>query len=932
MSRVQVSQEQVSRDDDARGHEHGGHDVTLAQVVFADCRAPGPTTTSPGWKVKDVAVAPGTVPPGRRTLEAVESVAQVHHSDLALAAAGRSAQAPSTLKQVRLDDAVLLANFSDAGLDRTGRASHTVHGILHDGLLTAPDGVVRRPVELLDSPMWLRPVGQDAVEALAVEGRPFDLPRGPVDLDAVAGDDFLTDLDHPERIAALPVVLEAFRSALEEGSTLALLAPDRGEIVGWTALLQCLLDPASAGRLRFSTHEDLHADLGAGDLQVVGVPVARDARAVVPEVLDPRLLVVDVAHPPEPGPDGGWALPGGAVLHRSLWTDIAELVLSSPRTARLVRRTLDDLAATAAPTVVAAPLWALPLATVVADVETIDPVAVLAVVVRNWPAVSARPGAVADTVARRFRDLQRSRPSLAGELALQLGPGAPTRVVDDVLDAWIHGVLAAPGAPEAGRAWPRRTLSEPAAASLGRELPALVGWFDGGVPAEVGAAVVRVWNAATSVGVAPEAVAAALRPHVAPMVDLVVRAGFDPAAAGWEPLPAGLWQQVLGRAVDDRLTAATGEVSDATHRWVEPVLVDLDRPEAAAQARRLELSAYGWHRAAGLTADPDDPWSAAVVTAARGRALAREPGRTVSVALSSALRDTFGDRPVPPEIANALIADLPPDELDGAMVVSTRALVGSDGGPEYRQVADAAWQRLGAAGAEQRTDAGLVYLHVVLDALVDGGPESAADPSVCAAAEYLAGTVLPALPESRIREIGWSVVLGWVLRLPLAVLRSAVDDPEASTEGATTTYGAYLTSLLGATDIATPVLDGALDAVLRRAEPAAARRILANLVVRTGLVFLEWSLPARDEPLAVYLRLSAPGNASRFMREPLAMWLENQPPTEIEELRRAVGDVVYGLADIGWGPEEIRYLEEDREQLFAMVHNRNLLGRVRQPR
>ena len=81
--------------DDGSG-DVGRGDATLAQVVFADCRAPGPTTTSPGWKVKDVAVAPGTVPPGRRTLEAVESVAQVHHSDLALAAAGRSAEAPST--------------------------------------------------------------------------------------------------------------------------------------------------------------------------------------------------------------------------------------------------------------------------------------------------------------------------------------------------------------------------------------------------------------------------------------------------------------------------------------------------------------------------------------------------------------------------------------------------------------------------------------------------------------------------------------------------------------------------------------------------------------------------------------------------------------------------------------------------------------------
>lgn len=915
--------------DPVRGE--GGRDATLAQVVFADCRAPGPTTTSPGWKVKDFAVAPGTIPPSRRTLEAVESVAQVHHADLALAAAGRSAQAPSTLKQLRLDDVVLLANFSDAGLDRTGRASHTVHGILHDGLLTAPDGAPRRPVELLDSPMWLRPVGQDAVEALAVAGRPFDLPRGPVELDAVAGDAFLTDLDHPARIAALPVVLEGFRLALEEGATLALVATDRDEVVGWLALLQTLLDPASAGRLRFSTRENLHSDSGAVDFQVVGVLAARGLRDAVPETLDPRLLVVDVVNPPEPGPDGGWTLPGN-VLHRSMWTDIAELVLSSPRTARLVRRTLDDLAANAGPTVVAAPLWALPLATVVADVETIAPDAVLGLVVRNWPQVQTRAAAVADTVARRFRDLQRADPTLAAGLALHLGPGVPARIVDDVLDAWIHQILAVPGAPDGGRAWPRRMLSEPAAASLGRELPALIGWFDGGVPAEVGGAVIRVWNAATSIGVPPEASAAALRSHVGPVVDLLLDADFDPAAAGWGPLPALLWQLLLARLVDDRLAAGSGEVSDASHRWLEPVLTDLDRPEAAAQSHRLELSAYGWHRASTVPAG-DDPWSAAVATAARGRALAREPGRTVSVALSTALREAFGDRPLPPEIALALLTDLPPSELDGAMVVSTRSLVGSDGGPEFRQVADFVWQRLGAAGAEQRTDAGLVYLHVVLDALVEGGPEAAADPSVCAAAEYLAGTVLPGLPESRIRDIGWSVVLGWVLRLPLAVLRSTVDDPDQPEDGgATTTYGAYLTSLLGATDIATPTLDAALRAVLRRAEPAAARRVLANLVVRTGLVFLEWSLPARDEPVGVYLRLSAPGNVSRFMREPLAMWLESQPPTEVEELRRAVGDVIYGLADLGWGPDETRYLEDDREQLFAMLHNRNLLGRVRPPR
>ncbi|MHA3704291.1 GAP1-M domain-containing protein [Jatrophihabitans sp. YIM 134969] len=907
-------------------------DTTLAQVVFADCRAPGPVTSSPGWKVKDVAVAPGTVPPSRRTLEAVESVAQVHHADLALAAAGRSAEAPATLKQLRLDDVVLLANFADAGLDRTGRASHTVHGILHDGMLSSPDGTLRRPVELLDSPMWLRPVGQDAVEALAVAGRPFDLPRGPVDLDAVAGDDFLTDLDRPERIAALPIVLEAFRSALEEGATLAVVAPDRDEVVGWLALLQCLLDPASAARLRFSTREDLH-DGHLSDLQVIGVLATRGLRDAVPDYLDPRVLVVDVANPPASGPDGSWALPGGTTLHRSLWTDVAELVLSSPRTARLVRRTLDDLAVTAGPTVVAAPLWALPLATVVAGIETIEPPAVLGLVVRNWPPVEVGAAAVADTVARHFRELQREDPTLAASLALQLGPGVPTRVVDDVLDAWVHQVLAAPGAPDGGAVWPGRRLSEPAAASLGRELPALIGWFDGAPPDGVGGAAVRVWNVSTAVGVPPEAVAAALRPHVGPMPELLTDPTFDPVAAGWGPVPPGLWQMLLSRLLDDRLAAGGGEVSDASHRWLEPVLGDLDRPEAAAHAHRLELSAYGWHRASHTTAPAEDPWFGAVVTAARGRALAREPGRTVAVALSTALRETFGDRPLPPEIALALLADLPMAELDGAMVVSTRSLVGSDGGPEYRKVADFVWQRLTAASAEQRTDAGLVYLHVVLDALVEGGPEAAADPSVCAAAEYLAGTVLPSLPESRIRDIGWSVVLGWVLRLPIAVLRSTVDDPDQPDDsGVTTTYGAYVSSLLGDADIATPVLDAALESVLRRLEPAAARRVLANLVVRTGLVFLEWTLPARDEPVGVYLRLSAPGNVSRFMREAVAMWLESQPPTEIEELRRAVGDVIYGLADLGWGPEEIHYLEEDREHLFAMLHNRNLLGRVRPPR
>ena len=70
--------------------------------------------------------------------------------------------------------------------------------------------------------------------------------------------------------------------------------------------------------------------------------------------------------------------------------------------------------------------------------------------------------------------------------------------------------------------------------------------------------------------------------------------------------------------------------------------------------------------------------------------------------------------------------------------------------------------------------------------------------------------------------------------------------------------------------------------------------------------------------------------AAAFHRLTLAQ--RNAAWREVEELRRAVGDVIYGLADLGWGPEEIRYLEEDSEQLFAMVHNRNLLGRVRQPR
>jgi hypothetical protein len=230
-----------------------------------------------------------------------------------------------------------------------------------------------RPGDLLRSPVWLRPYGEEQVLAATVAGLP-DPPWSDPVLDRTAVLGFLADrvMLHGGTLRGL---LDAVHAAMQpQGPTVVLGVVDPADADRWVAAVGHLMSPGTSRRLYFSTAErvgGLGAARSAG-LHLIVVPAA-ELRTVEPD--DTVVLISD-----EDLPDGHPAVEFvdydadldteqvhttfyGSRIPATPWSMIATAILRDPAlTAELLHRQ-DAIAATVGDRMLACG-WPLALAVV----------------------------------------------------------------------------------------------------------------------------------------------------------------------------------------------------------------------------------------------------------------------------------------------------------------------------------------------------------------------------------------------------------------------------------------------------------------------------------------------------------------------------------------------------------------------------------------
>ena len=183
-----------------------------------------------------------------------------------------------------------------AGVDSSGRPGNVFTHVLLDRMPDTPRPPLR-PGDLLRSPVWLRPYGEEQVLDATVAGLPDPPWSDPViDRTAVLG--FLADrvMLHGGTLRGL---LDAVHAAMQpQGPTVVLGVVDPADADRWVAAVGHLMSPGTSRRLYFSTAErvgGLGAARSAG-LHLIVVPAA-ELRTVEPD--DTVVLISD-----EDLPDG----------------------------------------------------------------------------------------------------------------------------------------------------------------------------------------------------------------------------------------------------------------------------------------------------------------------------------------------------------------------------------------------------------------------------------------------------------------------------------------------------------------------------------------------------------------------------------------------------------------------------------------------------
>lgn len=465
--------------------------MLLGQFTYTACQAPGPYSSTPGWKVKQVeaeqagvqipaaAVQAAVRPFGTFTAPAVPALATQVDID----------QLPRCLRLDLLDGAYRsIAHLAAAGRDHSGRDAFFAHGLLvtvHPlaDPLPISEGAAAgwgmlRPADLWGAEGWLTPYRADAIEDAVVSGPPRPSAASP--LNPERREDFV-DLHPGQR----EFVLAGAERALVGGTPLVIVGLPV-EAAMWTSLITHLLLPSAGWMVTFSTYEAGAGPdaLGPGFPRIAGVPV--EEAAVWRSVPGEQAVVHDPLLPPR-RESGGFRLPDGSVLPVGSWATLAEAVCSAGWE-NDVRAAVDRLGGRLEPDFELRPLVGLPLAVLAQppDTLTVRPeIAALAVQVAvEWlPTPSAsHPAVLIDLVDVIFH-WSPVATDIAQRMLGELDTGSETTgaFIDRLLDAYLRTLLSTQTAIASSRPpWlPQRLqLSRPVADRLLTDLDDLISWVD----------------------------------------------------------------------------------------------------------------------------------------------------------------------------------------------------------------------------------------------------------------------------------------------------------------------------------------------------------------------------------------------------------------------------------------------------------------------
>lgn len=545
-----------------------------------------------GWGVKDnqggltaaeAAALTSRIPSGINWVEPIPRTA------------GRAEKAalPRRLAHACLDGlGSALWHTTPAGTDDSGRPNNAFTQALLDRDPAAADDPFR-PTDVWRSADWLVPFNANEVGQARLAGPERPVPGELARVDAIL--DFVLDAEaSPPRDFVLPCLLDAAVAAREGGATLVLGVGDGEEGARWIATVLCLMSPAVARTIGFSTFERASTVRRAADdgLHILCVP-REDLAEITPR---DGLVLLDVGADQQLNGDGSAHLAyGGAHVAVTDFSRVAGAVLDDRAFALRVFRTLDASfdglgeagLAPALPSAVALLTHTRDLLPQEAEGFAEARAAAARIVLATSP-----PGATGEILA-------------ALETALGLWDGTASEAARAV--ARVDPARSGDVGRRLVQSYVELALADPAYLRGQVLLPPQV--LDGAAPEADGlrAAVDALWRTATArddTGGDPiSAATEVLHAH-----DIVASAGLldgDRAAYVTERFVDLFQHSVVGHLIADpgatAFVGAVGPVTEATGALLRELVAPADAP-AAPSAARLPAATLDW-----LSITPPEP-------------------------------------------------------------------------------------------------------------------------------------------------------------------------------------------------------------------------------------------------------------------------------------------------------------------------------------
>ncbi|CAM3120784.1 hypothetical protein DFJ75_3454 [Williamsia muralis] len=225
----------------------------------------------------------------------------------------------------------------DAGTDGSGRPGNVFAHVVFDDAFSAQPAL--RPIELWDSPDWLRPYGPQNVRAARLPGNHLLRPGGVITVNSTLR--FLLDPD-VYRLGLYQVLLDAVYDAMTGGRSVVLLT-DPADAAQWIGAVSYFMSPGTARRFSWSTYDKPDLALADAKRGVHLICVPREYA----ELPAADWIVIDAEEDPQLGALGG----AGHALAKSVfpvavspWSLLAQAALVDARTASRVIELQDDIA------------------------------------------------------------------------------------------------------------------------------------------------------------------------------------------------------------------------------------------------------------------------------------------------------------------------------------------------------------------------------------------------------------------------------------------------------------------------------------------------------------------------------------------------------------------------------------------------------------